>query len=179
LCSVDEQDLIMAQPARGRDDKVRQQSIEAKIRDAYDPLAPRRPLQTRTGTVVHRSGTTHQSPNAWFPVTRADVISARQAAFACGVTFSTWMDWHLVRRNYEADPKVLKRGPWKKVKRGEAARITMGLVMCLKRPGASMLSIADEIDSLGASASECQQHMRQEIAAIFADMCRTLEPRRS
>jgi hypothetical protein len=112
-------------------------------------------------------------------VTKTEVEVARQRAFRCGVTLSTWMHWQLLRRNYEADPNVRQKGEWKKVKRGPPARISYGLMMILKKPGLSMLSLADQIDDLGCPPTEDQQYLRKEIGQIFADMCRPLAPRRS
>lgn len=160
---------------------LRQQIVEATIREAYETYGPEigPPVPRRTGTVLHRSGFSHDSPGAWYPVTKAEVEVARQRAFRCGVTLSTWMHWHLLRRNYEADPNVRQKGEWKKVKRGPPATISYGLMMILKKPGLSMLSLADQIDDLGCPPTEDQQYIRKEIGQIFADMCRPLAPRRS
>lgn len=160
---------------------ARQRIVEDVIRatfDEYGPdLTPGVPL--RTGIVVHRNGRRHVSPGAWFPVRRDEVEAARHRAFRCGVTVSTWMEWHLLRRNYEADPAVHRSGVWIKVKRDPPGRISYGLRIILTNSGVSMLSLADQIDDLGSPPTEDQQMLRQEIGQLFCDMCRPLAPRRS
>lgn len=158
----------------------RQQWLEEIIRDVYDPLAQAEQLSThgRTGTITYRNGATSESPGAWFAVTKREVQLARYAAFRCGVTFSTWMHWHLLRRNYEADPNV-RRGPFKKVRRGDGAKLSGALYLLLRRPGMSMVKIANLIDALGEPLTESQRHIRAEIGALLSDMCRPLAPKRS
>lgn len=159
---------------------LRQQWLEDIIRDAYDPVAPAERLSThgRTGTITYRNGATSQSPGAWFKVTKREVQAARYAALRCGVTFSTWMHWHLLRRNYEADPNV-RRGPFKRVKRGDGAKLSAALYLSFNRPGMSLVQLADQIDDLDQPLTETQRHIRAEIGAIFSDMCRPLMPKRS
>lgn len=159
---------------------LRQQWLEEIIRNVYDPLAPAEQLSThgRTGTITYRNGATSKSPGAWFAVTKREVQAARYAAFRCGVTFSTWMHWHLLRRNYEANPNV-RRGPFKKVRRGDGARLSGVLYLSLRRPGMSMVKIANLIDALGEPLIDSQRHIRAEIGALLFDMCRPLTPKRS
>jgi hypothetical protein len=69
-----------------------------------------------------------------------------------GVTFGTWQQWHLLRRNYEADPTVFRKGSWKKVKRDPLPKMSVGLMMILRKPGMSMLNLVDR-----STASACRQ----------------------
>ena len=129
--------------------------------------------------IAHERAHRPRAPGKYYPVSRAEVDTAREAAYRCGVTFSTYMEWHLLRRNYEADPTVLQKGPWRQVMRDPLPSLRFGLSSVLLRPGATMLGLADYIDGLGQHRTDWQKLVRNEISSIFLDMDRPLRPRRT
>ena len=160
--------------------QLRQQWIEAMIEQGvgrYEAMMAK-PRMTRA-EIAHERAHRRRAPGKYYPVSRAEVEAAREAAYRCGVTFSTYMNWHLLRRNYEADPTVLQNGPWRQVVRDPLPAMRFGLGGVLLRPGASLLGLADYIDSLGENRTEWQSLVRSEISSIFVDMDRPLRPRRT
>lgn len=159
---------------------LREQWIEAMVMHGVGKVEI---LKWRAGTprevMARAKATRAPEPGKYYPVSRATVEAARDAALACGNTFGSWMDWHLLRRNYEADPAVLKNGSSKKVSRDPLPRISMGLVMYLKKPGMTMQRLAEMLEAPGAPQTDVHRNIRQEIADIFADIASPLEPRRT
>lgn len=160
-------------------DVLRRQWIEAMIREGVGRLErSKHPPGLSRAEIAQVVATRPPPPGKYFPVSREEVDAAREAAFACGVTFRTWMHWHLLRRNYEANPAVL-RGPRKKVVRDALPMMSSSLFMNLKKPGMSMQRLADMLDQRSGTSTEIERQLRQEIANIFTDMRRRLWPRRS
>lgn len=159
---------------------LREQWIEAMIKHGvgqaeivkWPPGTPREVMARAKASRAPESG-------KYYPVSRDEVEAARDAAIACGVTFGSWMEWHLLRRNYEADPTVLKLGLSRKVARDPLPMISMGLVMYLKKSGMTMQRLAEMLDAPGAPQSEIHRSIRQEIADKLADLASPLEPRRT
>ena len=129
--------------------------------------------------IAHERAHRRRAPGKYYPVSRAEVEAAREAAYRCGVTFSTYMNWHLLRRNYEPGPTVLQKVPWREVVRDPLPSTRFGLSRVLLRPGATPLGLADYIDGLGSDRTEWHKLVRKEISAIFVDMDRPLRPRRT
>jgi len=167
-------------PAEYSVEELREQWIEAMIKHGVGPIeASKHPPGTPRAVMARAKATRAPDPGKYYPVSRAEVEAARDAAIACGVTFGSWMDWHLLRRNYEADPTVLRHGLSKKVARDPLSMSSMGLVMYLKKPGMTMQRLAEMLDAPGAPQTEIHRHIRQEIADKLADLCSPLEPRRT
>jgi hypothetical protein len=122
----------------------------------------------------------YREPGAgeYFPVSRAEVEAARDAALGCGVTYGTLMRWHLLRRNYEADPSQLWGGPLKKVRRNPPLRMSMGLVFLMTRRRMALGLFAEEFDAGLIAQTAVHRDLRAEIDALFQDLRRPLAPRR-
>jgi len=160
--------------------QLRTQWIETMIREGVgrDGEMLTKPGMTRA-EVAHAKAHRPREPGKYYPVSRAEVEAARDAALACGVTFSTHMDWYMLRRNYEADPTVLQKGPWRQVQRGPLPSSSMVLMMTQRNPGTTLKTIAAHIDGLGDSRTEQQQAIRARIDWLFEDLNRPLRPRRT
>ena len=161
-------------------ERLVQLRAEAMVRKVYGTfvLGDDNQIPVRTGTVVHRSGFSYEKPGAYFPVTYGEVVAARQRAFRCGVTFRSWMNWQVLRRNYEADPTDIRSGAFRKVRRAPPPAMMRGLSMLLLRTDTSMLCLADKIDELERAPTEFERFLRREIGWHLADMCAPLEPKR-
>jgi len=156
-------------------DTLREQWIEAMIKHGVGRMeASKHPPGTSRGNMARAKAGRAPETGKYFPVSRDEVEAAREAAYRCGVTFSTYMRWHLLRRNYEADPAVLV-GPRRKVVRDPLPQISIAL----RGPDMTLQHLADRLDTAGAPPTEDQRRMRQRIADMFADMARPLEPRRT
>ena len=136
------------------------------------------PISRRVGTIRYCWGVVLKKTGAWFPVTRRDVARARLRAFGAGVTFSTYADFHLLRRNYEADPTPFWSGMWIKRLRDPPPRIPRALSLTWTHSGISLIEFVDELGRMDAEFVDAATEMQQEIRTIIADMCRPLEPRR-
>lgn len=159
---------------------LREQWIEAMIKDGVGRFEIHKwPPHTPREVMARGKATRPPEPGQYFPVSREEVDSARDAALACGVTFRTFMHWHLLRRNYEANPAKLKYGSSKKVRRDPPPCMSMWLRMNLQKPGMTLQRLADMLDRPDIPQTETHQNLRQEIADIFTDMRRRLWPRRS
>ena len=160
-------------------EQLRGQWIEAMTQQGvgrYERMA--HPDKT-TAEIAHERAHRPRAPGRYYPVSRAEVEAARDAALESGVTFSTYTEWFMLRRNYEADPTLLQMGPWRQVQRGPLPTGKMVLVLTQRNPGTTLKSIAEEIDSLGASITEQQKAIREQINSILEDMNRPLRPRRT
>lgn len=129
------------------------------------------PVTRGLGTLGYRWG-------AWFAVTESEVHAARLRAFRAGVTYSTYTDFHLLRRNYEADPTPLRRGIWFKVQRDPPLVLPRALTLFWTQSGISLIALADQLDRIDPDNVAEPDEMRVLIRSIFADMCRPLAPRR-
>jgi hypothetical protein len=90
------------------------------------------------------------------------------------------MDFHLLRRNYEADPADICRGMWLKVRRAPPPCLPTALSIFWKRKGFSLIGFLDEFDRMEEEGEPVSDAMRDKMMSIIADMCRPLErPRRS
>jgi hypothetical protein len=161
-------------------EQLRAQWIETMIREGVgrDGALLAKPGMTRA-EVAHAKAHRPREPGKYYPVSRAEVEAARDVALECGVTFSTYTEWYMLRRNYEADPTVLQKGPWQQVQRGPLPSSSMVLMMTQKNPGTTLKTIAAHIDGLGDSRTEQQQAIRARIDWLLADMNRPLRPRRT
>jgi len=167
-------------PAEYTVKQLRAQWIDAMIQQGVGRCEAMmaKPGMTRAD-IAHERAHRRRAPGKYYPVSRAEVEAAREATYRCGVTFSTYMDWHLLRRNYEADPTVLQKGPWRQVVRDPLPSSRYGLSSVLLRPGATLLGLADYIDGLGSDRTEWHILVRKEISSILVDMDRPLRPRRT
>jgi hypothetical protein len=154
-------------------DTLREQWIEAMIKHGVGRMeASKHPPGTSRAEMARAKAARAPEPGKYFPVSRDEVEAAREAAYRSGVTFSTYLRWHLLRRNYEADPAVLV-GPRRKVVRDPLPQISIAL------RGPTLQHLADRLDTADAPLTEDQRRARQRIAEIFADMARPLKPRRT
>jgi hypothetical protein len=108
-----------------------------------------------------------------------EVEEARLRAFRAGVTFLTYKDFHLLRRNFEADPKVFRTGMWLKVRRDPPPCLSRELTLFWMHSDFSLIGFVDEFDRMETESGSDFYEVRQEIRSILADMCRPLEPRGS
>lgn len=159
---------------------LREQWIEAMINDGVGRFEihkwpPRTPREVMARAKANRP----PEPGKYFPVSREDVDAARDVMLSCGVTFRTYMNWHLLRRNYEANPAKLKYGPSRKVERDPLPCMSLWLGMNLRKPGMTLQQLAEMLDRPDVPQTEAHQILRQEIADIFTDIRRRLWPRRS
>ena len=161
-------------------DTLREQWIVAMIKHGVGPIeASKHPPGTPREVMARAKATRPPEPGKYYPVSRDEVEAARDAALACGVTWRSWAHWHLLRRNYEADPTVLRMGSSRKVARDPLPQSCMGLYMYLKKPGMTMQRLAEMLDAPGAPQTEIHMSIRKEIADKLADLCCPLEPRRT
>jgi hypothetical protein len=169
--------------ARGtvRDDALRQRLVLEIVRYYHGRTHPDDgiPPVKREGTIRHRSGTVLSSPYYWFPVTAHEVRRARLRALRAGVTFGTYMHFHLLRRNYEADPNDLRRGAWIKVRRAPPPCMPFALLMAWRQAGCGLIDLIDDPfrleDEFGVEAAAIEL----AILDLLSDLCRPLYPRRS
>lgn len=136
------------------------------------------PIPKRFGVVRHRWGFAVKKQGAWFPVTGREVQEARLRAFRAGITFRTYMDFHLLRRNHEADPAVFRRGMWIKVRRDPPPCLPRWLTLFWTHSGISLIEFADELRRMELDGSPGAAENRHVIRSIIADMCRPLRPLR-
>lgn len=129
----------------------------------------------RFGTMHHRWSFALPLPGGWFPVTRREVGEARLRAFRAGVTYRTYADFHLLRRNYEADVAAVGVGSWLKVRRDPRPCIPHSLTLFWTNSGISLMQIADELDRMALIERTAPCEIRLEIRSIIADMCRPFE----
>ena len=160
--------------------QLRAQWVETMIREGVgrDGQMLPKPGMTRA-EVAYAKAHRPREPGKYYPVSRAEVEAARDAAIESGVTFSNYTTWYMLRRNYEADPTVLQKGPWKQVQRGPLPSSKSVLMMTQRKPGTTLKSIAAEIESLGEHRTEQQVAMLAQINQILDDMRRPLRPRRT
>lgn len=157
------------------------QAMEAMIRKVYGfpQLEQPNPNPSKLIPVPRGGRVLTPSPGRYCPVLRTEVVEARRAAYACGVTWSAWFRWYHLRRNYEADPTAFRNGLLRKVERDPPPMMSLGLHAALRRPGMTMQRLADLMDAFDAPLTEIHQIYLREIAAIFEDMRRPLRPRRN
>lgn len=163
-----------------RDDDLRQPLALDIVRHHHRRVHPDDaiPIPKREGTIRHRSGLVLVKPGAWFAVTGRDVQKARARALRAGVTFATYMDFHLLRRNYEADPFDVRSGAWIKIRRDPPPAMSLALSLSWMRSGCALLDYVDERSRLEEAFGEDADAMQEEIIDLIADMCRPLRPRR-
>lgn len=163
------------------DEKMRLMIAEEIVRHHYGKTdaSDRRAIPRRKGTIRHRWGFELNKRDGWFPVTRAEVNEARLRSFRAGVTRDTYMDFHLLRRNYEADPTVLTDGMWREVHRDPPPVIPPVLALFWDNGPINLMALMDDLGRPDHDAPEAADELRDMMAEILADMCRPLQPRRS
>lgn len=137
------------------------------------------PIPRRFGTLQHRWGFKIKKQGAWFPVTSCEVDKARLRAFRAGITFATYADFHLLRRNFEANPVAVRSGMWVRVMTDPPPCIPRTLALFWQQSGMSLIALANELDRMHPASAAEPDEMRLLIRSIIADMCRPLEPRRT
>ena len=160
-------------------EQLRAQWIEAMTQQGVGRFERMAHPDKTNAQIAHERVHRPRAPGKYYPVSREEVEAARDAALQSGVTFSTYTEWFMLRRNYEADPTVLQMGPLRQVRRGPLPSTKLALVMTRKKPGTTLTSIAEHIDSLGASITEQQKGIREQINLILEDLNRPLRPRRT
>ena len=166
-------------PAEYTVEQLRGQWIEAMTQQGVGRFERMAHPGKTTAEIAHERAQRPRAPGKYYPVSRAEVEAAREAALQSGVTLSTYTEWFMLLRNYEADPTVLQMGPLRQVRRGPLPSTKLALVMTRKKPGTTLTNLAEHIDNLGDCLTDQQKGIREQIKSILADLNRPLRPRRT
>ena len=160
-----------------RDKELREHRAVDIVRRYYGRLYPGDdvPIPHRVGPLRNSLIVVLKKLGVWFAVKRRDVQQARLRAFRVGVTFASYAEFDLLRRNYEADPDVFGRGLRTTAHSDARPCISPSMKQIWMGSRISLIEFMDELDRNQPEPGTAA--LRVVIRSILDDMSRPLKPR--